>query len=117
MKAFVLEERKLIQDGIKRNISLSEIAREINRSKNGVVSEVRKYGGREKYNAEKAHALALKIQVKKYDKISKDQKGQPPNFNMQHRVCELERKMTQMESMIATLLHIVKNTEGKNVKR
>mgnify|MGYP003396458589 FL=1 len=50
-KLFKFEEREQIQKLISQGLSASAIARKIGRSKNGVIVEIRKNGGREKYNA------------------------------------------------------------------
>lgn len=51
---FSFEERQQIEALLKTPISISEISRRIGRSKNGVIEEVRKNGGRAVYNAQEA---------------------------------------------------------------
>lgn len=60
MRFLNLDERKYIEEQLPSGKSLSEIARELNRAKNIVITEVRRNGGRENYNADKSHKEALR---------------------------------------------------------
>jgi IS30 family transposase len=62
-----LEEREAIEKLCPSDLSLTQIAATIGRSKNAVVSEVRRHGGRENYNALQAqnHAYEMEKQKRK----------------------------------------------------
>ncbi len=55
-----LEERNKIKEFIEVDYSLSSISRLIGRGKNTVVQEVRRNGGRENYNPQKAEQQFVK---------------------------------------------------------
>lgn len=66
IKPLTLPERKSIEMHVKSKVSLSQIAKLIDRSKNCVVSEVRVNGGREVYSADSAHARSVDVNHMKY---------------------------------------------------
>lgn len=54
-KRITLEERILIEKFIKKGVSTTEIGKILNRSKNVINVEIRRMGGKDSYDAEKAH--------------------------------------------------------------
>jgi IS30 family transposase len=64
-KPLNLQERKKIEELIKQNYSLSDIARTIGRAKNTVITDVRRNGGRNEYTAEKSMETSRKRMILK----------------------------------------------------
>lgn len=65
-----LEERKAIEKLCPSDLSLTQIATTIGRSKNAVVSEVRRHGGRENYNALQAQNHAYEMEKQRRNVLS-----------------------------------------------
>lgn len=65
MKYLNLEERKRIEKMLRGKCGMREIGRVLGRSHSIVLEEVKRNGGRERYEAERAHALFLKNQERK----------------------------------------------------
>ncbi len=101
---FSLEERELIEKYIRKGFSLSEISIIINRSKNGVIHEVRRNEGRETYNALKAHQRAEEIKANKYKKISEGMKGKAVRSPYETRLKSLEMQVEILHETIKELL-------------
>lgn len=76
--SFTSEERKLIYKYIHEHHSLSEVARKIGRSKNGVITEVRRNGGPWVYDPVKAQELWDKTLVESKIKRRKTMRGIRP---------------------------------------
>lgn len=77
---FSLEERVCIQNYIEKGHSCTKISVMIGRSKNGVVTEVRRGGGRD-YNALRAHTEFMKCKEEQYQKISEANKKSPKSYH------------------------------------
>lgn len=94
-KPFTFSERKEIERLIADpSVSLTEIAVLINRSKNGVISEVRKHGGRENYTALKAQSTALNEREARYIALSERNKAQGrPKTKFEERISILEMQV------------------------
>jgi len=100
-----LQERMLIEKHIKRDLSCREIAKIIGRSKNGVTSEIRRNGGREKYNAEQANLNTIHIEQQKYQKLSERNKAQAYKSSFEKRIDNLEM---QLQILTETIREIMK---------
>lgn len=105
-----LRERQFIEKQIKKNISLSSIGVMLKRGKNTVITEVRRYGGRDKYNANNAHKLA---QEKNEERIKKTTNSlKKSSFNP---YISLSEKIKILEMQIEILFDTIK--EMKNDKQ
>ena len=71
---FTLQERNIIETETKKGTPTNEIARLINRSDSGVKAEIRKGGGRKKYNAQNRQYEALRSRERKWSGFSNHQK-------------------------------------------
>lgn len=98
-----LEERKTIEKGVKLNYSSREISRQIKRSTNCVISELR-LNGRETYNAENAHNEALKRLTEGRKKISNYNKKL--NFHFQER--NIFSRITSLEMQLEILIEEIR---------
>lgn len=95
---FTLEERNEIEKRIKRGWSLSSIAIHIQRSKNGVITEVKRNGGRIRYNAELAQ--------KEYESSTLRANEKRRNWNQkQNRESKIsnQQKIEKLESMVDSI--------------
>jgi IS30 family transposase len=70
-----IEERKEIESSLKKGISASQIAKNMGRTKNVVVVEIRRAGGKDSYNAEKAQIESDARNVRKITSGSKINRG------------------------------------------
>lgn len=103
-KAFTFEERKKIEWHIKRGKSCGETAQLIGRSKNGVVTEVRRGGGKE-YSAKTGQGIADKNMEEKYRKLSQRNKGNDVSFRMKQRIENLEMQVEILHDAIKELMN------------
>ena len=105
-KPITFEERKEIQKLLSKGLSCSEISRYINRSKNGVVTEVRRGGGKDSYLAKKSQKEAdLKNSIR-CEKLKKINVGNKIQYYMKQRIENLEM---QVEILYDTIKEIIKN--------
>jgi len=107
-RPFDLAERKQIQKLIKQNLSLTQIAEQIGRSKNGVITEVRSNGGRENYNAAEADGLALDRQLARWEKLTSMNKKQAKGFQFRPRVENIEAQLEILFSELEKVNTILK---------
>lgn len=103
-RALTFEERKLIEKHIKRGTSCSETARLIGRSKNVVVTEVRR-AGRSQYSAKTGQNLADTNMETKYKKLSEKNKINKPSFHMKQRIENLEMQVEILYDTIKEILN------------
>jgi IS30 family transposase len=90
-------------------LSLAEISKKLKRSKNCVSSEVRRSGGRETYNADRAQKESEERQSIKIKSLSKSSKNRSQNFKTNaERIDILEM---QMEIIIEQINQL---TKGKS---
>ena len=100
------KDRKLIEQLINDEgvyYSLGAIAEAIGRSKNGVITEVRRNGGRDVYNAQMAQKRACDLKKLRVEKLQKAWKENPmptPYAKMKERIENLE---LQIEILIDTI--------------
>jgi len=108
VRRLTLEERYAIEALLKTDISLSEIARRINRSKNGVIREVGLNGGVANYNALKAQQSAVNRKAIGNQKAVEFNKTQqrPPLWKTR-----IENIEMQLEIITTTLQELL---DGKN---
>lgn len=90
-----LEERLQIKHMLDQGLSCSEISRRIQRSKNLVVTEVRRNGGRDVYEPYSAEERYKRIQI---ERIAKIKQANPPkvrvnNAPLAERVSNLEEQV------------------------
>lgn len=100
---FSFEERQEIERLLKQGLSCGEIARRIGRSKNGVVLDVRKCGGKEAYTAKKS--------IKIFYERNEERKRKISEFNMgrkNHPYQTLKEKIQNLEFQIEILHDTIK---------
>lgn len=107
-KPLTLEERIFIEKLLRQGVSCGEISRRLNRGKNTVVYEVRRYGGRDTYIATQAEAASRQKMVDRYEKLSKMNLGHKYNLGIKFRLENLEM---QMEIVIETLNKMRRNEQ------
>lgn len=100
-----LEERKRIEEFIKLGLSGGQIAKAINRSKNGVNTEIKKNGGREAYNGLKAQENFINRMTTGYEKLALHNKGQETPYNV------LRDKIAVLEMQVEILFELTKKGE------
>jgi len=103
-KAITFEERKQIEKHISAGFSCCETARRIGRSKNGVVSEVRRGGGK-LYSAKIAQNLADSVRNEKHRKLSERNKGNVTTFRFKQRIENLEMQVEILHDAIKELMN------------
>lgn len=102
VRMITLEERHQIEALLKTGISISEVARRISRSKNGVVSEVRLNGGIANYKAVEAQQSAYNRQILGREKLSLLNKGIASSYTtLKQRIENLEM---QVEILVDALI-------------
>ncbi len=94
------EERKLIEKHLKRELSCTEISKLISRSKNAVVTEVRKNGGREKYCAKEAQKLVELTKKERYQKLSERNRKMKNVSSLGLRIQSLEMQIEILHETI-----------------
>jgi len=111
-KPFTYEERVKLQElCADEDLSLSQMGKIIGRSENGVITEVRINGGRESYNADEAHELAVGRRRKAFVKMSKHRLSHTPVKLLEERVGVLEM---QIEILTETIREILDARRSKN---
>jgi len=108
-----LAERKQIQRLLRMNFSCSAIAIEIGRSKNGIVSEVRRNGGRRLYDGEKAHNAALERQIKRYENLSIINSKKTDN----HPIHRMKIRIDNLEMQLEILYETIKEMKNDKVDK
>jgi IS30 family transposase len=103
-----LEERLEIEKYIKKGYSASEIGPIIGRSKNGVVTEVRRGGGRN-YNAIQAHLDFVKRMEERYEKLSEKNKKSSKSYHWTSRIQNLEMQVEILYDTVKELMNVTKN--------
>lgn len=97
------QERVKIENHIRNGLSCSQAAKLIGRSKNGVVQEVRRAGGKA-YSAKIGQNISDFNLQEKYRKLSERNKGNKVTFKMKERIENLEM---QLEILHETLKEIM----------
>jgi len=102
-----LIERKFIKKEIDNNISLSEIAMNLDRGRNTIITEVRINGGRENYDPHKANNRAIENKLKRIENVSAKMKGKitNPYLSMSKRIENLEMQVEILSETIKEVLH------------
>lgn len=108
-KRLTFEEREIIEKLIKNNISACGIARAINRSKNSVITEIRRNGGRDEYRAQSSQEKYYINMSKKHKILSDFNKGKSPMNTLLSRVDSLEMQVEILFETIKGLLNDSKN--------
>lgn len=99
-KLFTLEDRVQIQELLESGYNVSAIAKMVERSKNGVATEVRKNGGPYEYDAAKAQKRSEQVHEDKKETVSKKLKNEPESFGMHRRIIELEKQVAFLSNEI-----------------
>lgn len=107
-KFFSLEERVSIQNYIKKGHSATEISIMIGRSKNGVVTEVRRGGGRD-YDAVRSHTEFMKRTEERYQKLSEKNKKTSKSHHWTSRIQNLEMQVEILHDKVKELMNAQKN--------
>jgi IS30 family transposase len=103
LKLLTFEERKLLEKYAKTKMSCIEISKIIGRSKNCVTVEYRIAGGRQTYDAQKAHENANEKRELKYKRLSERNRGRV--FSKNHlRLASLEMQIEILHDTIKGLL-------------
>ena len=102
-KLFTLEDRVQIQELLESGHNVSAIAKMMERSKNGVATEVRKNGGPYEYDAAKAQKRSAQVNEEKKETVSKKVKNQPESFGMHRRIGELEKQVAFLSAEIENI--------------
>lgn len=91
--------------------SCADICRKIGRGKNSVVVEIRRNGGREIYNANKAHEEAAERRKLGYEKISTINKSNPKKYS--NPWMSLNNKIESLGMQIQIVLDELKKKRDK----
>lgn len=102
------EERKNIKSLLNKGLSCGQIAQKINRSKNGIVHEIRRNGGKDNYDPQIAHTGAKQRNLEKKQKLSLLFGGKKKNTTLTQRITNLEMQLEILHDVIKGLLN------GKN---
>jgi IS30 family transposase len=102
-------ERKEIEKYNKKGWSCQEIAIHIGRSKNAVVTDIRRAGGALFYTAKGAQNIADATKAEKYRKLSERNKGNKITFKMKERIENLEMQVEILYDTIKELINDQKN--------
>ena len=97
------EERKEIERMIKENQPGSMIACNLERSRNGINTEIRKNGGRENYCAIEAQKRYESVRGKQNRVVSEKLKGRPDSFGMHARIIALEQALISLSLEVEKL--------------
>lgn len=103
-KILQFKEREQIEKLIKQGLSCAEIAKNIGRSKNCIVTEIRR-AGKTEYSAITGQNLSDKIKEEKYKKISMKQKGNQKQYFLKQRVENLEMQVEILHEAIKELMN------------
>lgn len=106
--SYTLEERKVIQKLLKQGFSGTNIAKHLHRSQNGVNYEIRRNGGRNKYDAEKAHEIIIKRRMESNEKRR--------NANLGKSGPGLNKRVQNLEMQVEVLFETIKEMRGRNAK-
>ena len=104
---FCLAERKIIEKLLRCGFTCGEIAKEIGRSKNGVVTEVRNHGGKTFYDGDIAQAKAEHAneqRKKKLSEFNKEKSNKGPLFYMSEKLVNLEMQVEILHDCIKELM-------------
>lgn len=102
-KALTMKERVKIERLLKEPLSLTQIAKQIGRSKNCVVTEVRINGGRENYTANKAQERFYTVHVLAWEELRKRNKGTDPRSKQNIKIENLEMQLEILHDEIKRL--------------
>ena len=126
MKYLNLEERKRIGKLLKERCGIREIGRVIQRSHSIVVEEIRRNGGRERYEAERAHERFLKRQANKGNRKILDRREEIKRYVIEKITQEQWSpeqiagvlKLIYRETVICheTIYQFIYSEEGKGLK-
>ena len=100
--SLTIKERELIESLLKENLTGSEIARKLNRSKNTINSEIRRNGGRLNYSGEKAQIKSDLIRGSVLEK-------QRSTNNI---VLDSKDKIEALEMQVQILLETIQEMKG-----
>lgn len=115
MKYFTDEERKTIEDMCFFGFDIKEIASKIGRTPSGVASEIRRNGGRNNYNAEKAIATALERRETQRIKSRMNKNTQRLGFE-ERQIIEALVKQGFTMSQIAKKINRSKNCVATEIR-
>lgn len=89
-----LEERKEIEHLLALPVSICKISRIIKRPKQTIVMEVRRNGGKQLYNADKAHERARRVELERKAKLSARRAPRPMSlFSLNQKIDCLKMQM------------------------
>lgn len=100
------KERVLIESYLKDGLSASKIALEIGRSKNGVITEIRRGGGRDNYCSKQSQLIMDQKEAQRLNKMKEINKKYTVLSLLQQKVENLEM---QIEILYDTIKEILKN--------
>ena len=107
-----LHERQLIEEHVKKGMACEAIGKLIGRSKNCIVSEVRRNGGRDDYNAKEAHENAYTKQLGHRAHLKKllDEQGNP----WKRMIDKIEILQMQVDILTETIKQMKGNYDQEN---
>lgn len=100
-----IEERKEIYRLLHAGHNASHIAKLMNRSKNGITTEIRKNGGALNYNFIKASEEAEKRRAERYKQLSEKFKGRVFSPNYSKKIQNLEFQIEILHETLKELMN------------
>jgi IS30 family transposase len=118
-KVWTREERQILEDYIKRSFPSRHIAELLQRHKNTVDREIRRFvgyrGSRFDYSAHEAHIAYLKRHEARYDAVRKALEGRTVGVNnIYAKLDELYKQIESIKQQIDIIFDIIKETNGKD---
>ena len=101
---FSFQDRQMIEKLIKENLTGSEIARRMNRSRTGVNCEIRINGGRDQYSAASAQKNHFDKMTIRSEHLSKMNKGKAPVPKYLQKIESLEMHIEILHDTIKELM-------------
>ncbi len=103
--SITFEERVEIEKLVKQGLSCGAIAKALNRSKNGIVCEVRK-GGKADYCAKRSQKITDEVRWEKYRKLSERNKGIKLDsaVSLKTRIDNLEMQLEILHDLVKELI-------------
>ena len=118
VKLLTFEERKQIEDLLKKGATFPQIGQLIGRSKNTVRNEVRKFGKRELYSAKKAQALCDNAGERRRQAIIKWNETNRVKITpatIKKRQEKLSLRVSVMEQKLDLIIKILKEARANGI--
>lgn len=112
LKSLTLHERIKIEQLLTKDVSLSYIARFLDRGKNTVVQEVRRNGGRFSYSAKKAQERADEVRAEGYLRLSQNNKAKQFKSKLA-KIHDIENLQMQIDILVDEIKLLKQTMEKK----